>query len=518
MLFPAECDKLILIRIQFENFVNFSESELPHMKCTICGAEYPDGGKCPVCSGGQEPPKPEKSNHVLRIVLTVGLCLAVVVVLACIIFFASPKTKQEKNTTEPSASESTQPSESADPSTEPTDPSGEETPFTPTATGDSASPAAKAVYAVQNITPQDPSMAEAVAQFEGGTLTNGELNVYIWSSYYDLVQTYGDVAAYLGLDGTKPLYEQASVAPVDEADEESSFMSGEQYLLQTARQNYCYYKGLELTAKAEGFVLPEEYQKNLDGIHANLEQSAKNAGFDSVDAYVQKMFGSGTCEADFVSYQTTYLTAYAYFEEVLIPKCTPTDDEVNAYFDENAEAFAQQGLTKTDKADRSIRHILIKTEKDVDSDGDGKNDTCSEEVIAAAKAKAEELYAKWQENPTEENFAELAKENSADGNAAQGGLYDDVFYGMMVQSFNDWCFDDARKVGDHGIVQTDYGFHLMYFSGFRDNFYWFDTAKQALESERAQTMSQELADKQTITFDFSKVVICDLVSENLKAE
>ena len=35
----------------------------------------------------------------------------------------------------------------------------------------------------------------------------------------------------------------------------------------------------------------------------------------------------------------------------------------------------------------------------------------------------------------------------------------------MVPAFNDWCFDESRVAGDHGIVQTDYGFHIMFYSG-----------------------------------------------------
>ena len=35
----------------------------------------------------------------------------------------------------------------------------------------------------------------------------------------------------------------------------------------------------------------------------------------------------------------------------------------------------------------------------------------------------------------------------------------------MVTNFNDWCFDEARQPGDHGIVETEYGYHIMYFVG-----------------------------------------------------
>ena len=85
---------------------------------------------------------------------------------------------------------------------------------------------------------------------------------------------------------------------------------------------------------------------------------------------------------------------------------------------------------------------------------------------ADAKATAETLYAQWKSgSATEDSFADLARENSADGNAAEGGIYTEVYQGQMVPTFNDWCFDDSRTPGDSGIVETDYGYHIMYFVG-----------------------------------------------------
>ena len=48
----------------------------------------------------------------------------------------------------------------------------------------------------------------------------------------------------------------------------------------------------------------------------------------------------------------------------------------------------------------------------------------------------------------------------------------------MVQTFNDWCFDPERKSGDHGIVDTDFGSHMMYFITSHSN--WEIQVKNAL--------------------------------------
>ncbi len=81
-------------------------------------------------------------------------------------------------------------------------------------------------------------------------------------------------------------------------------------------------------------------------------------------------------------------------------------------------------------------------------------------------AAAEDALAEWESgDATEESFAALAEQYSEDGGSnTNGGLYEGVYPGQMVQTFNDWCFDESRKPGDTGIVETEYGVHIMYFS------------------------------------------------------
>ena len=41
----------------------------------------------------------------------------------------------------------------------------------------------------------------------------------------------------------------------------------------------------------------------------------------------------------------------------------------------------------------------------------------------------------------------------------------------MVDPFENWCYDASRKAGDTGIVESDYGYHVMYFCGDSDYVY-----------------------------------------------
>lgn len=102
----------------------------------------------------------------------------------------------------------------------------------------------------------------------------------------------------------------------------------------------------------------------------------------------------------------------------------------------------------------NVRHILI-----------APSDSSDEAAKAEAKAKAEEILATYQAGEqTEDAFVELVMEHSAD-NTENGGLYENITRGQMVESFENWCYDEARQVGDVDIVESDYGYHIMYFVG-----------------------------------------------------
>lgn len=108
----------------------------------------------------------------------------------------------------------------------------------------------------------------------------------------------------------------------------------------------------------------------------------------------------------------------------------------------------------------SVRHILI----DNSSLGD---DATGDDLDERLEARAKEILAEFEAGEkTEEAFADLAREYSSDlGSVENGGLYEDVPYGMMVSAFQEWSLDDARKAGDTGIVKSSHGQHIMYFVG-----------------------------------------------------
>ena len=147
----------------------------------------------------------------------------------------------------------------------------------------------------------------------------------------------------------------------------------------------------------------------------------------------------------------------------------------------------------------NVRHILIKFEGGTTDSTTGTT-TYSDEEKEAAKQKAAALAARKEQkeildewmsgDATEDSFAALANEKSDDGDGTTGGLYENVYPGQMVSSFNDWCFDESRQAGNTGIIESQYGYHVMYFVGKSDTTY----RDYQIETELRNTDTQEWYD------------------------
>ena len=157
-------------------------------------------------------------------------------------------------------------------------------------------------------------------------------------------------------------------------------------------------------------------------------------------------------------------------------------------------------LTKEPARDESmtvnVRHILFNIQEHAGEDGD--MDAAREEC----RQLAEDCLERYNEgDKTEDSFAALANELTEDpGSNTNGGLYENVYEGEMVQPFNDWCFDASRQPGDTDIVETDYGMHVMYFVGNAGEF-WKTSVTNALKSQALSQWFTDLEGMYPVTFD-----------------
>ena len=337
-----------------------------------------------------------------------------------------------------------------------------------------------------------------VATMGDKVLTNGELKAYYWQEVYLFLEEYGSYLQYIGLDLYTPFDQQLT-----DAGEQP--MSWQQFFLESAIYSWQNYQSMALEAEAVGYKLPADRQAELDSLPTDLEASAQNGGFASVEEMITFNVGAGCSLEAYLKYVDVYYHGLSYYYDY-VEALDPTDEEVEAFFAENEENFAASGITKDTKY-VDVRHVLLMPEGG-ETGADGYP-VYTDEAWEACRIKAEEIYNQWQQGDlSEESFAQLAKDYSEDGNASTGGLYENVYEGMMVQTYNDWCFDGARQVGDHGLVKTQFGYHIMFFSGSRTA--WQSEAKAALIEELSYNLVPEMMEKYPAVIDFSLVALSDL--------
>ena len=126
-------------------------------------------------------------------------------------------------------------------------------------------------------------------------------------------------------------------------------------------------------------------------------------------------------------------------ESELATTVAATEAEAKDFYDKNPDRFKQpEGVRAS--------HILIMA-----------NDKADEATKKTARAKIDGLLKRVKAG---EDFAALAKENSQDGSASQGGDLGFFQRGRMVPAFDQAAF--ALKPGEVSeVVTTEFGYHII---------------------------------------------------------
>jgi len=324
-----------------------------------------------------------------------------------------------------------------------------------------------------------------VATLDDATLTNGMLQIYYWMEVYSFLSEYGSYASLYGLDYTKPLDQQAYM------DSDGSW---QHFFLATAVDNWRYYQALAMVAEEAQIPMDPTLQEALDTLYTDLEKSAQEGKFDSVDAMIQADASAGCTAQDYYDYTELCYKAYSYFDKKLSD--TPiTDKMIEDYFTAHQDELKKSGITKDGGNIYNVRHLLVEV-------GEKKTD----EDWANCQMAAQKLLNEWLDGEaTEDSFAALAKEHSADGgSSSNGGLYEGLNKDTsFVQEFKDWYLDESRKPGDYGLVKTSYGYHIMYFSGSEAQ--WIYQCREGVTEELTQQLIKEALDKYTLIVNYEKI-------------
>ena len=273
----------------------------------------------------------------------------------------------------------------------------------------------------------------------------------------------------------------------------------------TAEQMAAAAKNAEAAAKSltEGITTVEAFDKAVAALSINAENAAA-ASFASNDV----IYGNiSSIYADWITDASRKAGDMTY-----VANTTVSTDENGNETEQISGYYVLMFNSKNDNtfALANVRHILVDFEGGSYDSTTGIT-TYSDEEKSTAKAAADEIYNEWKNGAaTEESFAALANEKSDDGDGTTGGLYEDVYPGQMVPAFENWCFD-SRKVGDTDIVETEYGYHIMFYCGDSETTYRDRLISSELASADYNDWHTALVDAVSVTEGNTKFVRTDIV-------
>ena len=458
------------------------------MNCKKCQHELEEGVTlCPKCgTENSEPavqtPTEEKKIGFGKIALALGILVALLVLLAAMILGGQDTSAGDTETSD-AVTELTEADEAVD-ATAPAD----------TGLNDAT---CKGTYTVSD--EELLSNLDAVVATMGDEeMTVADLQVYYWlqvreflnsTDFYYLCYYYGVI------DYTQPLDTQ--ICYYDET------LTWQQYFVDCAIDAWQEFTAMAVAAEENDVEMLAELREELDGMAEALEETALTNGFADTQALLEYNMGPGATYEAYAKYLEAYYLGYSYY----LQQCeavTPTEEEVTSYFAENEAYFTELGVSK-DTRTIDVRHVLIMPEGGT-YDETTLTTTYSDDEWAAAEAQAQALLDAWLAgDATEDTFAQMANENSADSDGTDGGLYTGVTEGYMVTEFNDWCFDESRQVGDYGLVKTTYGWHIMYFSG--EDYVWYTTAEEELLYTRINEVMDAAVVKYELITNYSAMIL-----------
>ncbi|NDC82167.1 hypothetical protein EB093_00675 [bacterium] len=153
-----------------------------------------------------------------------------------------------------------------------------------------------------------------------------------------------------------------------------------------------------------------------------------------------------------------------YVQEKIDKTINVTDQDLRNYYSANSSQFKEAEL-------RHLSHILVKTQAEAN------------DILASLKAG--------------KDFAALAKAKSQDTTAQSGGQLGWVQHGQLVPAFEQAAFAIPKKGGLSGIVQTQFGFHIIRLDDIRTRpRYEFEQVKEQIRqmatNEKKKTLTTEM--------------------------
>ena len=229
---------------------------------------------------------------------------------------------------------------------------------------------------------------------------------------------------------------------------------------------------ITLMAAAFGAVKSEE---EFDAkVKEYTEASYKNTGKELTDDQLKTVISS-TSVTDDKNYSDSFST-WAFDETRKVGDTVVLDNS-----DGKTAYYLTETAHRRDYTTKNIRQILITSGNHENAEG--------------AKAEAERILAEWKAGEaTDASFEALADKY----NEGLSAYYENMTKNSGLSQFDEWIYDDSRKAGDADVVETYYGYHVIYLVGDGD-VEWEAEVKSVMTNDKYDEITHELEEKYPVT-------------------
>ncbi|MBQ3491540.1 MAG: hypothetical protein IJA74_03205, partial [Oscillospiraceae bacterium] len=100
--------------------------------------------------------------------------------------------------------------------------------------------------------------------------------------------------------------------------------------------------------------------------------------------------------------------------------------------------------------------------------------------------------------------------------ASTGGLFEDIHANSpYVDSFKNWAIDPERKANDAGVVESPYGYHVMYYVGDGELTYRDYMITEDMRTEDIEKWHEEILKTMTVTEGSTRRLNLDLIMSEM---
>ena len=303
--------------------------------------------------------------------------------------------------------------------------------------------------------------------------TNAEYQYYYNTAYNNFTYQYQSYLSFIGLDTNNALDEQEvntgmltalNVTMPDSlsGDNAPETFTWDDYFRETALENMVQVTALYDAATNEGYTLSEEDSQAIDDAMDTYATLAENYNLRGADGYLAATYGKGVDSELVRNLLSRAYIAEDYSQDVF-DSFEYTSDELNAYYDENADAF--DALT--------LDYYLVSAEREevttTNEDGEEEtNDEVTDATMADAKEIADGIAA------AVEGGADFAETVADEVEGAEINELSNVFgYNIsstFADTFSEWVLSADRAEGDVGVIEVDgSGYYVVVFHSRSDN-------------------------------------------------